>query len=787
MRTTDRRGIYIGFVMVIVTVFAILGVFLMSSGSSEYNQTALVAYRIKAGAHLDAVLEEALAVLYDKLNRPYDDDPANDDSALRDPPAWKQEVFDAVKAAVESGDTGVIASLTKDLLAEDLVTTSSDIVTIDGGTVDECLVEFEGFRKIYHTKDGAFVEDDSNYYRDPNDLLDPADKKILTPTDYIGYVTVKIKTSYGTGRVRVRRSHAATFDIKIVNQTPMAQEFAVFQWLPFEASNTALANDLNEGGGLHVFPAGRGRCYNAGPYLPNSYGYDDGTGGDKPSTCETYFQDRWHDWSLIPAPRACIIKRGLFGGGTPPGRAGNDGSWRLMPTVINILGDLAGLDTIGYSIVNSPSEYYCANKRRGSVGDAYFSLVGDPKNGEPDTFVGLQAKIGENAVTDKQAFEGGASWPSVGGDEPWVVLPEGQLLQLCNRAKYTYTKWTIPIGWYSIDYEKYKVDIIQRDLPIAYCVMWMKDFEQSFWSAFGSVLFSGAMYFVGGVSFAAWTGTIGASLVGMTGIMVAGGIALVGGLMDVLASGGLPAGGSGSLSGLDGVFPSNYKYDVMRPVTRYYDSLYDMDTYCADQATQDGAGRPAFPVVLDGTVFVRNFQDTATNNPSEYFNYLGKGTIISANLGDGTSVASPTIEGPIQPVTQPFGTTPDLSINDHLNLLYFGQGDPTAAQAGADILKIGLSPAAGGGGAPLTADVQASVFSLQGVAPASNGQDLDITGNYLSWFYNKKKIPAQSVVRVRYNTGFRPEEQALKDSFTSGAWHNVSLSFRAAGWYDRVR
>jgi len=765
--------------MVIVCVLAMLGVFILFSSTSEYDQSMVVAYRLQANAHKDAVLEEALAVLYDRLNRPYDDAPADDESTPRTPPAWKQEVFEAVVAAVADGNGGVIEDLTKDLLAEGLLPNSEAIVTVDGGQVDECTVQFEGFRRLYYTKEGQFVLNDEKYYHDPERIMDPADKVYKYPDDYIGYATVKIKVSYGTARLRVAVHHTATFDIKVVNQAPVAQEFAVFQWLPFDpAANPATADDLNQGGGLKIYPADRGRCYVIGPYVVNSYGYSDGTGGAEPDTGECYFDDEWHDWSPIPSPRACIVKRGLFTGGEPPGRAGKDGDWRVMPTLINLAADLFGLDAIGYSIVNSPSEYFCANKDRGADGDKYFSLFGDPKNGEVERFAGVKSRLTDAGLVDKSAFDGGSGWPGTSGDDPWMVLPEGQLLQYYNRARYEYWTFTIPLGWYSIDCEGYSVDVIARDQPFLYGAHWMKDFEQGFWSAFGGMVFSAGMAAMGSVAMGAQMGLGVFSGAMANNILIGGAIAaLVGGLMGIFDSTDMSVGGGAiNLADLKGIYPSNYKYDLVRTVTRQYDTLADLPSYLLDQADPT-----VHPVVLDGTIFIKHLQDNQTSLPSSYFSYIGKGTLASSHQDD--TLSSPIIQAPIVPAYRPFGTAPDLTHNDHLNLLYFGVSDFTEAQNGTDMLRFQVAPEVGGS----TAEVVASVFSFQGCAPSQDGQEIDITGNYVCGYFNKAKIPESSHLRVRYDSGYRPADQDIKDSFNGGEWHNLSLSFRPVGWYDRVR
>src|SRR5687767_7732203 len=69
MNARARAGVFTPVVIMVLAVFAILGVAYQSSGTSNYGQSAQVIYGLKASMLAAAALEEAQLVIYEKINR----------------------------------------------------------------------------------------------------------------------------------------------------------------------------------------------------------------------------------------------------------------------------------------------------------------------------------------------------------------------------------------------------------------------------------------------------------------------------------------------------------------------------------------------------------------------------------------------------------------------------------------------------------------------------------------------------------------------------------------------
>jgi len=785
MLGSNRRGVFIGLILIILVVFAILGVFILSSGTSEYGQTVVVACRLKADAHAQAVLEEAQAVVYDRVCRPYDDDPSDDTANGREIPPWQAELFQDVATAVEAKVLGVVRSY--DLLELGLVPESYNIIANDGGAIDECVVDFEGFRRIYYSPTGMFVDSPEVYYK--NEHLDPDVDKIYASNDYIGYATVKVKTVYGY-RPRVRRHMAATFDVKIINQAPMAREFAAFQWFPVNDA-TVRDTDLCVGGGLKIFPNDVGRVYALGPYLTESAGVANGTkapGGDcqeAPRNCPSYWESEWHGWSLLPSARAGIVKGSLFNPGIPPGRPKKTANKRWLIGFIETLllgAHLSG--DLGF-YMNDNAQWFCASQDTDSIGDRGFGCVGAPEEGIVQRYRGIQVMYDDNGNrTNEGPFWGGGGWPALGGTEArWVVEPEGNLYQKCKLVRLSWNKGK---KFFKL-YEKYKLSA-EGDFIMRYGTHWMKCLEASFGEVFGEWLMTAALVVLTVVTFGAAGAAAGAwaalGPAAMTWMMGGAAAAIIGGTISILA--GTTAYNLGpyalgaNAADYANTFPTNHR-DFVRTVTRRYSSLDELASYCTDQPD-------LYPIVLDGTIYVDKFDQQL------WFNYMGKGTLMSDNAAG--LYMNPVIEGPIMAASDPTvnGAGDLVTMNDHLNLIYLGYQQ--SAIAGTDLLKVkphAGGPAITGSGGRQATFIDGSVFSVQGVAPEGANQELTIGGNYSTGYFNKGAIDDSSQLRIQYNPAFAPRassdsvKEDLVRAFHDGRWHSFSMSYRASGWYDQIR
>ncbi len=787
MRLTNRRGIFIGLVLAILVVFAILSAFIMTSGTSEYNQTVLVAYRLKADAYAQAVMEEALAVVYDKVNRPDDGNVEDDIDNGRDQPPWKIDLFEKIVAADSGGSTEIGVLAEYDLYEMGLLPESLALIEGDEygqGEIEECTVQFEGFRKLRYTPNGFYINNrDKVYYKCPLETLDPADLEYPYPNDYQGYFVIKIKISYGSGRTRIEKHLATVHDVKVVNQTPSARRFAVFQYYPV-ADTATRDDDLNQGGGLKIMPNDKARLFIRGPYISDTYGRKNGT-GDKdnddnfaPDNKLSYWNGNdYHGWGLIPSPRAGIRERAFIFWGLAPSRPYKP-EGKTIIGLINPLGAFNKWINPGYTLLDDQF-WFCASKDQSDENvNRAFSLFGD--SGDIQTFEGIYCKVEDDGNETNIARHLGGSWPGGLGDdsiqwlanekleERWVKRAEGGIIQRVNLAKFNTWKLKIVLT----PYQQYDVKIDGQS-AYPYGAYYMPNAEAGLVGALVGlvvdvVIAIATIYTCGAAAGAAGAAMAITKTLAMSALSSTGAAMSLGALAHRFE-------GSGSYNmnpdpgDFLGFFPSNHRKYLMT-TTRWYYSLDELRTWSEDPNE--------FPLVLDGSVFVKDMGE------QHWFQYFGKGMIMSENIAGQAQYANPSIEGPIKAMVSP-------NI-DHLNLIYLSNQE-TAAQ-GTDMLYVRAVPS----GEVTNENVEVtdnetfidgSVYSVQGVAPdvEEPPDRVTIGGNYLCGYFNKRKIPEDSQLHVNYNVNYYPDDEDIINSFHDGRWHNISVSFRPSGWYDRRR
>jgi len=807
MAARCRRGMVVPLVLVALVALATLGRFIATSGTGEYGATVASAHRWQADAFNHAVLEEALAVLYDRCNRPFDADPADDATAGRNRPAWHDELFAAVRTAIAAGNVGPPADTCegRPLSAVDLtpfLVRSRDLVTDAGGTLVACTARFEGFRPIFFTPDGRFVTSDDPYYRN-TDFPDLERLKNDRPLHYQGFVVVTVTSTSGAGRQRVSRTLETSYDLKVTNAAPMARQFAVWQ-----SQRTTSApdvyyegqqNDLNEGGGLKVYPEGA-RVLVAGPYEVDTHGWPNGTGNTNRAAdtghpgCDSYLPElpgqadggQWHGWSLIPSLRAGVVQRSLFFGAPPPARPAATEGTMLLPMVSSLLDTLTfgawmayAVDP-GFAIVYKPLDYYCASRTR-DLQKRSFSLVGAPSESvgfsggdlAESFFSGVLFRCDGQAFVQKphDVFVTPGTYPvleNVDPKETVVVVPEVNIWSRVNRVRYEYNDvenvfdaLAQLVGIYA----QYSVGPVQTPATVPYGLYFMQRIEEPMVSAIGRWLLNTAMFaatvVVGGAMGGAWGfgETVQRILVG---IAVAG---LAGSIMtlfrpDVSAA---PGGGGGTLPSQ--CLPSNHCPDPFRLVTRFYEDLNEIPTFRTPPPGADGRY-----LHLDGTIMVRGLDEP------DWFRYCGKGNLVVMPPAAGQPAV---LKGPIVKSTRDV-VVGDLvsAVNDHLNIMCCGSdGTPEFLARGDERLVI--RPADGLGGSGDAVEVDASVLSPSGVQP--DGCSVWIVGNLICSFFNKRHIPADDTLRVLYNRAFRDYVVRTDDP----SWSTISLSFRPAGWCER--
>jgi hypothetical protein len=752
LQPDKRRGVFIVLVLVILAVFAIMGVVIYSTGSTEYSHTMLVAYKLKTDNLAQAVIEEALCVLYDKVNRPVDLDMSDDADGGRAEPPWKAELLEKiVEAAGDSNastEIGVLLSF--DLVELGLLPTTTLLLQEQSCTIEECVIDFEGFRKIWSNKEGFFVKNRGVvFYKDPTGNLDAEDYEYPYPNDYQGYAVIKVKVSYGDGPVKMSRHLSSIHDIKVVNQTPLARRFALCQWYPNPDQNSQ-TDDLANGGGIKIFPNDTARLFVRGPYVNDTYGKPNGNsnGGDLPADTVNYWEGNWHGWSNIPSSRAGIADPRLFSQMEPDRPESTSGD---APD-LSIGGfSIAGGFDPGFVIATGQS-WICASQDSNAA-NAFncFSVMGDLN--EVQTFEGILAKIEEGGETNQSASPAG-EWPPEPSDELediWVKRIEGGgLYGRTHQVEFKKNKYG-----FLVYYVHYELNTVNDNYVAPFGCYYMPKVEPSALGAWIGLAVSIIQVVVVVMTWGAATPAVIA--------MNAAQFVMVNSALDSMVAGFNPSSaGTQSYNSMDpsqaqGYYPSNFR-DIPRLTTRWYHSLDDIPSYMQDDPEN-------FPILMDGSLYVH------TLNEQRWFNYAGKGTLVSNNAGGADDRRNPVIEGPIMSVSGP--------VVDHLNLFYMGKSKD--AFLGDDMLYVKTAPDNS------ATFIDGSVFSVQGVAPADDTTSVTIGGNYLCGYFNKSKIPVDTELVVDYNVNYKPEDEDAINAFHDGRWHTASVSFRNAGWYDKRR
>lgn len=726
-----RQGMIVPIVLVVVVIMALLGVVLMSVSTSEYSQSALVGYGLRARELAHAALVEANAAVYDHLNAP----------GTRSPD-WHTELFNQAKARAET-DRGVL--LLQDLKALNLVPRSTALAQAAGGQLVSASVEFLGFKPISYTSNELFRQPAAFY---SFNVMDPQPPP--PPREYSGFYRVRVRARFG----KIERNFSEVHDVKIVQVTPPAREFALFANLPTTDGAGAsqvggsdyIFQDLNRGGRFRVYPKGEGRIFVRGPLVVETEGWPAGDGngdGEPDPTSAGYSGNDWHGWRAVPATRDGIMPRVMVVAAMGPRRP--EKTSRRRPFIdIPLTGSLGAAlgDDPGFYILDG-QRWYCETQERHGRS---FSILGDASDNDREVYRGVVTKMGANSRQVISSSDGLIAGSNYGGppgsdDDRWVVEPEGGLLGLYNLVDYSYSKWKIPFT--PIKFEKYSVRVAGQALA-RFGMHWEKKQVQSLANAFFSALFeAGSMVLmasgIGGFALPMVSAVIGPALITISPVAL-------GTLAGAIGASLTRPDGFQQLGTLDGnnaagSFPPGYRL-LRRSITRYY-PFKKLEMMSAVQADQ--------PLVLDG---VLAFEDMSCARP---FNYRGAGYVYSDN-----QVTAPTISGPILPAN---------ANDDYLTLFY--EGPYQNAHVGQHPLNVAPAP-----GIPDTG-LTASVYSTQGIKTTGR---VTINGNLTVGFVNKSKNADDTSVRVQY----RPS-RLLKAAaeYDSGKWHVSAVSHRTCQVIDR--
>lgn len=737
-------------VLVVFMIMAILGTFLMFSGTSEYSQSALAAYGLRARELAMAGLDESRGWVYDQVNRPGGGTPP-----------LKQQLYDQIAARVQAGDRGDLLGPID--LGSSAIPWTLALATRSGGRIEKARVVFYGFRKLEYDTTGLFANP-SIFYKDPTGTFDRSGVPI--PMEYQGYYRIEITARYGD----VRRTLTSNHDVKVVMATPFARQFALFSYLPSRSigpgsppDGSFARNDLNRGGSFKVYPNREGRVFVRGPFVVESEGKADASGGKRPGVSPWYPHGSWWRWSGVPAVRDLIIMRSGLGPisfANDPKRPDNNNDSAFLVTIIRMLfGGLAGSIDPGYAALNGQQIYAeFRNADGGGAASKTFSIVGNPAGSRYSMYRGLLYRYEENAQAtlipgyDVRRLMGtGFALPGAapGNDESrWVIEPEGNLLGVYSRFRYRY--WETPdCGFIPCPplFGNYEMRFQGHSLA-RYGMHWEKKYTQSWLNFFlGSLFLAGRIFLTVAFGFDVTT-LMGIPLITPDGFLTGPGLGMILGTVGAGIGASLtnpdrpPPLGQPNITATQNVYPPDFRV-VARSITRYYTALQALPSMQLPEPT----------LTVDGVI---GFDDMSTDRS---FAYQGSGVIYSDNP------APPTLTAPIAPHP--------LNMNDRV---FFHYGGPVEnAHGGNQMLRI--RSAAGGG-----ATVVGSVYSTQGVEPEP-GHRIQVVGNLTCGFINKSSIPDNGAVDVNYDLdrlqGDRPEDF---QRFSNGSWHVISVSHRMSGF-----
>ncbi|MEE2925513.1 MAG: hypothetical protein VX619_12095 [bacterium] len=756
----------------VLAVFSILLLVLSRAGTQTYTQNALANYNLHARMHALAISEYVTTVLHARMS-----DPLRSRSTL-----WRFELIDALlkgqpEHTIDFMVDGI--NLEKDmrklLIGEGLgdptnpggfqggqrITDHADnkLKESDKFEILKAKVKFHHFKPIrFDTLNPSVYHDPTRYYHHP--LMESSG--IAPIGDLIGFYTIYVKIRFGF----VEREIAITKDIKIINNEPIARNFALFA---MGAPNAKyMQNDLNQGGKFTVLAQNKGRIRLQGPYIIDTEGYPDGLGGSRPVGL-SYPEKRWDSSAFIPSPRGITTSGFLFKSSIkrPKKISGNGLSIGLGTT--QGLGLVMSSDP-GVKGQPEVQEYWAANTK---VGQQKFSISGTAQNFNGWKGLMVQEGQADNAVIG--IFNG-----DLGELEKSAqARVEGSLYGRFNQMHYSkrsvcMSLSTIISGFMGLKgmfgSEDDKTSSESQNLTsitsneIADVAL---DLVQACWINYkvnkkGTVPYYYGLYSPYSSKVSKMEGFLNIMNETLEAYSTKGQSSDGGGFLsaassalqqssDRLAQAELSRNTvSGEIKPYDerwapdlyGVLPSNFK-KFGRTAARKYDSI--KEHFRAHPGTAKRG-----ELFLDGNIWVNELD---LRNDIVYF---GKGTLISA-FTPGSVLFTATKQARIK------NLRPADPQRDHLNLFYRNSNAPESA----------------GGMLKLDGDFEGSLYSYQGVRPM--GSDIRIKGNLIVEIFNKAQTSNGENLTVEYNPDYL---EADKQAYN---WFTISLSPKISGLTNNVK
>tara|TARA_Y100000589_G_scaffold196540_1_gene185745 strand:- start:2311 stop:4149 length:1839 start_codon:yes stop_codon:yes gene_type:complete len=580
--------------------------------------------------------------------------------------------------------------------------------------------------------------------------------------DLIGFCTIKVKVRFGF----VERELAVTKDVKIINNEPMARNFALFA---MGAPNAKyMQNDLNQGGRYTILANNKGRIRLQGPYIIDTEGYPDGTGGSRPVGL-SYPEKKWDSSAFIPSPR------GITTSGFAFSNAGIKRPKKSSGNGLSIgLGSTQGLSLVmssdpGIKGMPEAQEYWAANRK---VGEQKFSISGTAQNF--NGWKGLMVQEGQSNSAVVGVFNGNLGEL----EKSTQARVEGSLFGRFNQMHYSkrsvcMSLSTIISGFMGLqdmfggetetpqpesqnptsitsnEYADLALDLVQAcwinyQVKKKGTVPYYYGIHSPYSSKINKME---SLLNIMNETLEAFSSKGDASDGG--GFVSAAGTAIQQS-SDRLSQAELTRNTiSGEIKPYDerwapdlfGVLPSNFK-KFGRTSARKYDSIgHHLDIQ---------GGKNKKELFLDGNIWVNEL------DLRDDIVYFGKGTLISA-FTPGSVLFTAAKQARIK------NLRPARAERDHLNLFYRNSNSPESA----------------GGMLKLDGNFEGSLYSYQGVQPT--GSDIRIKGNLIVELFNKAQTSDGENLTVEYNSDYL---EADKQAYN---WFTISLSPKISGLAHRFR
>jgi hypothetical protein len=706
-----RHGAIIPVVILALIVMAILGTWLMWQSTSNYSQMTRVAWSLRCREVLAAAMEEARAAAYDRLNRTMALRPAPGEPAREPNLVWHAELLTALRRAGATIPRGVLVS--HDLKREGLLPRTTAIASANSSEITSASAELLGFKRLSVDDNGLF-EDGRIYYRDTDRKLDPAgaDAKFTPPMEWVGTLRLRVTVRSGTHT----RTLANVLDVKVVDINASAREFVLFSYLSSArgtehgpTSDEYLRWDLRRGGAMHLHGLSTGRIFVRGPFLVDTVGFTNGTGGPVPENPTTSnWNTEWWGWGLVPATRDGIMERAgpaLVNFSMPPMRPDRTGRRRALVGLVTGRFGSAWQewfnDDAGYYIKDG-QRYFCEST---DTDARIFSITGRP--GAPNLFRGLLVDYVErrrDVVGTSERFVRGSTLlrpPAYDEDRRYAIEPEGGLNGVYGVVRFAGDSYGFGAYQY---YRLTQLSAMQGRLGLH----WERKYTTSWLEQFVTDL----------LRLPAVIGTVGLIPAALIPSSIAQKVAVA-----VLGFVGINA-RPNVLTELSRIrpdeiantMPPNYRPPA-RSVTRRH----------ARFSALKGQREDGVPVVLDGIVA---FEELDGTRP---FKYGGRGVIYSE------SSSAPSLVAPISPVR---AGDPQASLVIH------HEGPVPGAHEGRAMLNLRASR---GGN-----NVLASIYATQGVKPQGN---VNIIGTLVCGYVNKSRFPTDASLDVHYRPPITPPER----------------------------